>query len=468
MNINSFIGVVAVFVLVALNGFFVAGEFALVKVRSTRIDQLVAEGNRRAKVVHTQIHHLDNYIAATQLGITLASLALGWIGEPSLAHLVDLLFVWMGGQASEGLAHGLAVAVSFAVITALHIILGELVPKSIALQRSESTALFVSLPLLGFSRLFYPFIFMMNSIGNTVVRLLGMQVASEENTVHSVEELEMLVVQSRQAGVLEQQEEVLLRRVFNFEDTMAQQVMLPRTEIVGVPVTISCEDLQATLAHERYTRLPVYEDTIDTIIGVVHLKDVFELGHTPSRSAVFDIRSLLRPVLTVPETTSIGILLTQMRSSQTHFAVVIDEYGGTAGIVTMEDIVEEIVGEVQDEFDTREEGVYSEVEVQADGSSLVDGLMIVDAFAERFGVHVEQTHANTIGGYMLEQLDRLPQIGDIVLVDGQQLRVEEMDHMRIARIHVILKRTSQRLSRTEVPSVGADEAREHEQDIRDV
>lgn len=312
MDITSLFGVLAVFALVATNGFFVAGEFALVKVRSTRIDQLVSEGKSTAKVVQNQLSHLDTYIAATQLGITLASLALGWIGEPSLAHLIEPLFVWIGGAAAEDIAHTLAIAISFLLITALHIILGELVPKSIALQRSERTSLFVSRPLLLFSRLFRPFILVMNGTGNTIVRALGMQVASEQAAVHSVEELEMLVVQSRQAGILEQQEEVLLRRVFDFEEKTAQQVMIPRTEVVGIPITITFEQLQARFAHERYTRLPVYEGTIDSILGVIHIKDIFAQTCTPSHDS-FDIHHLLRPVLAIPETTSISTLLTQMR-----------------------------------------------------------------------------------------------------------------------------------------------------------
>lgn len=436
MDVPSLFGVLAVFGLVATNGFFVAGEFALVKVRSTRIDQLVSEGKSGARVVQAQLSHLDNYIAATQLGITLASLALGWIGEPSLAHLIDPLFVWVGGADAESIANSIAIAISFLLITALHIILGELVPKSIALQRSEGTSLFVARPLLLFSRLFHPFIFLMNGVGNMVVRALGMHVASEQASVHSVEELEMLVVQSRQAGILESQEEELLRRVFDFEEKMVQQVMIPRTEVVGVPITASFEQIQAAFAQERYTRLPVYEGTIDTIVGIIHIKDVFALAHTPSHDS-FDIHHLLRPALAVPETTSISTLLTKMRTTHNHFAIVIDEYGGTAGTVTLEDIVEEIVGEVQDEFDTHEEGVYSEVEVQEDGSSLVDGLMMIDAFAERFGVQTQETHANTIGGYILEQLDRLPQEGDAITIGNVRLIVEEMDHMRIARVRVI-------------------------------
>ncbi|GCE11462.1 hemolysin family protein [Tengunoibacter tsumagoiensis] len=436
VDLNALLGLGAVVLLVAANGFFVASEFALVKIRSTRIDQLVAEGNQRAKTVQMQIHHLDTYIAATQLGITLASLALGWVGEPALAHLIEPLFAWIGGPTAATLSHTLAVIISFSLITAFHIIMGELVPKSIALQLSEETALFVARPLLIFARVFRPFIHLMNSIGNGVVRLLGLHVNSEHTAVHSVEELEMLVAQSRQGGILDAGEEALLYHVFDFGDKTVQQVMLPRTEIVGVPVTIQSQELQALFAREQYTRLPVYEKTLDSIIGMVHLKDVFSWLQNHSPSDLFDLRSLLRPLLYVTEVTTIEATLTQMRNKRIHLAIIIDEYGATAGMVTMEDIVEELVGEVQDEFDTQERGVRPEVEHSPDGSCSVDGLMSLDAFREQFGLQSDHSHANTLGGYIFEQLDRLPQVGDTIQANSYVLRVEEMDIRRIARVHV--------------------------------
>jgi CBS domain containing-hemolysin-like protein len=436
VDISSLLGLGAVFALVAANGFFVAAEFALVKVRTTRIDQLVAEGHSAAKTVQKQIQHLDTYIASTQLGITLASLALGWIGEPTLSHLIEPLFTWIGGEAVETLAHSLAITISFALITAFHIVLGELVPKSIALQRSEGTSLFVARPLLLFTRLLRPFILLMNGIGNAVVHLLGLQAAGEHAAVHSVEELEMLVAQSRKGGVLDAQEEVLLHHVFGFGEKTAQQVMLPRREIVAVPTTASFEELQAVLVQEQYTRLPIYEDTLDTIVGMVHLKDVFTWQHTDTSQGSFTLQQILRPVLYATQTTSIEVVFTQMRNKRIHLAIVIDEYGSTAGMVTLEDIVEEIVGEVQDEFDTREQGVRSEVEILADGSSSVDGLMSLGAFCERFGAEIKQSHTRTLGGYVFERLGRLAQVGDTVLLEGYQLCVEEMDHRRIARVHI--------------------------------
>jgi putative hemolysin len=435
VDISSLLGVVAVFALVAANGFFVAGEFALVKVRATRIEQLVSEGVGAAKVVQSQIQHLDTYIASTQLGITLASLALGWIGEPSLSHLIEPLFDWIGGGAAQTLSHSLAIVISFVLITGFHIVLGELVPKSIALQSSEKTSLFVARPLLLFTRLLHPFILLMNSVGNAVVRLFGMEATSEHASVHSVEELEMLVAQSRQGGVLDAQEEAFLHHVFIFGETSVQAVMLPRSEVVGVPNTISLEELKQTFAQEQYTRLPVYEENLDSIIGMVHLKDVFSWLQSEKKQP-FSLPEILRPVLYVTQTSSIEAVFAQMRSKRIHLAIVIDEYGGTAGMVTLEDIVEEIVGEVQDEFDTRERGVRQEVEVLPDGSSSVDGLMSLSSFSEQFNIDTRKYHSRTVGGFVFEKLGRIARHGDTVSTQEYLLRVEEMDGRRIARVRV--------------------------------
>ncbi len=436
LDAGSLVGVLAVCALVATNGFFVAAEFGLVKVRQTRIDELAAEGKSAALVVQDELKHLDSYIAATQLGITLASLALGWIGEPSLAHLIEPLFAFAGDAAAIELAHSAAVAISFFLITMLHIVLGELVPKSIALQRSEGTALFVARPLYLFARLFRPFIVLMNGFGNLVVRALGMQATSEHASVHTVKELEMLVAQSHKAGLLDNEEEVLLRRVFDFGDKTAQQVMVPRTEIVGIPGDITLEQLREKVAEEHYTRLPVYEGTLDNIIGLVHIKDVFALVSKRRSDEPFTVQSILRPVLNVPKTASITKLMALMQNKKAHLTVVIGEYGETAGIVTLEDIMEEIVGEVQDEFDTLEEGVRSEVELQADGSYSVDGLMSINAFAEKFGMSFGDIYYATIAGYVLGELSRIPKVGDTVYIDEYRLQVEAMDHLRIARLRV--------------------------------
>ena len=436
MELSSLLGVLAVFALVAANGFFVAAEFALVRVRATRIEQLVAEGRSVAHVVKNQIQHLDNYLASTQLGITLASLALGWIGEPSLAHLLEPLFAWVGGAAAETLAHSAAVTISFLLITALHIILGELVPKSIALQRTEGTALVIAGPLFVFTQMLRPFILFMNGMGNAVVRLLGLRAAGEQGLVHTVEELEMLVAQSRQSGILDTEEERMLYHVFGFGEKKVADIMLPRSEMVAIPSTITLSELQQTFARESYTRLPVYEDTPDNVIGMIHLKDVFTWLQTGAAPETFPLGQMLRPVLDVTEQTTIEVVFAQMRTRRIHLAIVFDEYGTTAGMVTLEDVVEEIVGEVQDEFDTREQGVRPEIEHLPDGSASVDGLMNLTAFCEHFGLKQPEASSHTLGGYVMEHLGRLAQVNDAVELDTALLRVEELDGRRVARVHM--------------------------------
>jgi CBS domain containing-hemolysin-like protein len=445
LEVGSILGLSAVFALVALNGFFVAAEFALVSVRKTRIEQLVAEGKPSAKAVQNAIQHLDNYIAATQLGITLASLALGWIGEPSLAHLIEpVLGLFLPGGAAGPLSDTVAIVIAFILITSLHIVMGELAPKTVALQRAEGTALFVTPPLNIFRQIFRPFIWLLNNTGRLVVRIFGLDSGDEHARVHSVEELEMLVTESREAGYLDRDEEVLLRRVFDFGDKTARQVMIPRTEVVGVPEKATLQTLISLAADERYTRYPVYHNSLDNIIGVIHVKDLFGLvrnGFSPEHAnQTFKLSQIMRPVLNVPDTVHVADLLTQMRARQAHIAVVIDEYGGTAGIVTLEDILEEIVGDVRDEFDTKEGGVEEEIEAGPNGTTLVSGLYQLQDARERFDLPIEEEELDeydTLGGYIQGRLGRIPTIGDSIIVGDYKLQVEQMDGLRLDRVSFI-------------------------------
>lgn len=304
MDIGSVVGVLAVFALVAINGFFVAAEFALVKIRATRVEQLVLEGNAIARVLQRQTSHLDSYIAATQLGITLASLALGWIGEPSLAHLIEPLFSWIGNASTaEGIATSIAVAISFVLITGFHIVLGELVPKSIALQRTERVSLFIAVPLLVFARVFRPFIVLMNGLGNSIVRLLGLSTGGEHEAVHTVEELEIIVAQSRKAGILDPEEEVLLRHVFDFGDKTAGDILTPRSDIVAVAQNTPLDEAARISYTSGYTRLPVYRETLDQIVGVLHAKDLLHAREDASISGTAPgIETLMRPASFALET----------------------------------------------------------------------------------------------------------------------------------------------------------------------
>ena len=361
------VSLVLVVLLVLLNGFFVAAEFALVSVRRTRIDQLVMERKARARGVQKALSRLDTYIAATQLGITMASLALGFIGEPALAHLFEpIMGRFLPATGATITAHSLAVVVAFAIATALHIVFGELAPKSIALQRPEATALWVTAPLDIFLRVFKPFIFVLNGIGNAVVRMLGFEPAGEHASVHSVEELELIVRSSREAGVVDAQQEYMVAGVFEFAGSHAREIMTPRTEVEAVPVGVSLGELARMASEGSHSRLPIYDGDLDHILGVVHVKDVLQalrLQEVGDDAAPFDVRNIMRKVLFVAESLPLDRLMAQLRLGRMHLAVVVDEFGGTAGLVTFEDLLEEIVGDVADEFDTGRE----QIEEQPDG-----------------------------------------------------------------------------------------------------
>jgi putative hemolysin len=440
---ESILGVLAVFLLVMANAFFVAAEFSLVGARRTRIEQLALEGNTAAKAAQHAIGHLDSYIAATQLGITLASLGLGWIGEPAIGHLFDPLLRLLPANWASTVGHSISIAIAFALVTMLHIILGELTPKAIALQRPETVALFVIRPTALFLVIFRPVIRIMNGMGNWIVRLLGFEPASQHANVHSPEELEMLVHSSREAGLLSETEERLLRRVFDFSDVQMRQVMRPRIEVDAVAVDTPLPELLQLISARHHSRYPVYQGSMDTVVGILHAKDLLDaIAAQPqlltTDSAPFDLVSILRKPLFIPQTTGVDGVLEQMQRSKTHIAIVIDEYGGMDGIATMEDILEELVGEVQDEFDTEANPIETEGDV-----TLVDGLVSLDDVSERFGEPGGKVSSTTIGGYVAERLDRIPVLGDTVPFGDYDLRVEEMDGMRASKVSFIKRPVTQ-------------------------
>ncbi|HEY7975475.1 MAG TPA: hemolysin family protein [Ktedonobacterales bacterium] len=436
MDTGSILGVLAVFALVATNGFFVAAEFALVKVRVTRVEQLVQEGNALARIVQRQTSHLDSYIAATQLGITLASLALGWVGEPSLAHLVEPLFQWVGSVwAAEGIANTVAIAFSFALITAFHIVLGELVPKSIALQRTERVSLFVAVPLLVFARVFRPFIAFMNGVGNAIVRLLGFSSGGEHESVHSVEELEIIVAQSRKAGVLDAEEEVLLRHIFDFSDKTARDVLTPRSDIVALAHDTTVTEAARVCFESGYTRLPVYRETLDQIVGILHAKDLLG-AHADDGGATPTVESLARPASFVLESQHLGDVLTIFRQEGTHLALVVDEYGQVDGLVTMEDVLEEIVGQIQDEHDVGED---IPIRQRQDGVWVVAGPESYESVRETIGLPEipddERGQYATLPGLLMLRLGRLPRVGDRLRLEPDwEIEVAAMDGRRVRQV----------------------------------
>jgi CBS domain containing-hemolysin-like protein len=429
--------VVAVIVLVLANGFFVSAEFAIVAVRRSRLQQLAEEGRRGAKAAREVVRHLDRYIAACQLGITMASLALGWIGEPALARHLEPLLLPIAGRFAWASAHGIAVGAAFTVITALHIVLGELAPKGLALQHPEGTTLWVSRPLHWFYNVFRWPIGVLNAVGNAVLRMFGMRPASGEELVHSAEELDLLLQASEQAGEVEPAEARIASRAFQFADITAGELLTPRTEVEAVPVASTLPDLLARAREVRHSRLPVYEDSLDHILGVLYLRDLFRfLGPDHPR---FDVRAVLRPALTVPTTKRADALLDEMRAARQELAVVVDEYGGTAGVVTLHDLLEGLVGRIDEEPPVPGERA-TPLAAAPDGSQLFDGLTRLRDFEDATGIEVpeeDRQAADTLGGLIMLRLGRLPRAGDEVELGGRRLRVERLRRHRVAEARLL-------------------------------
>jgi CBS domain containing-hemolysin-like protein len=433
--LSDWIGLLFVIILVLINGFFVAAEFSLVSVRKTRIAERVARGDTGAKAVQRAIEDPDRFIAATQLGITLASLGLGWIGEPALSHLIEPLFAWLPGQIAGTAAHIAAASIlAFVLITSLHVVVGELMPKSIALQQAERTALLVARPTLWVEHLFRPFIWALNGTGNFLLRLLGFNRASEKEHLHSVEELKMLVDASEEGGVLETQESEMIHAVFDFGAMTAHQMMVPRTEMITLDVDTPIGEVCDFAAQHQHNKYPVHENDLDHIVGILHVKDLVPAMRLPPDQQPA-LRQLMREPLAVPDTIGVNDLLARFRQRKQHIAILLDEFGGTAGIVTLQDIMDELVGEVADVFGPDE----PEVQRLPDGRIRLDGLMLLTDFNDLFALNLTDPNYETIAGYMLGKLDRIPKAGDEVDVpvndrETLRLRVDVMDGKRIAWI----------------------------------
>ena len=419
----------AVAFLVLANAFFVAAEFSLVSVRRTRIAELVAQGNVSAKSVQKALENPDRVIAATQLGITLASLGLGWIGEPALTHWLQPVVSLFAYDLQDEVSHSLSVGIAFSIITFLHVVVGELAPKSIALQNPEGTSLVVARPTLWTELIFKPIILVLNGSGNLLLRMIGIKPAAGHQLVHSVEELRMLVSASADEGVVEQDEREMLDAIFDLGELAVGQVMVPRTEILAVEADTPLDELLNLVTQNTFTKLPVYEDNLDQIIGILHVKDLLRTLYKPEGSQM-SARAITREAIYVPETIPVNVLLHQFRINRQHIAIVLDEHGGTAGLVTLEDLLEEIVGEVSDQFDQ----VTLEIQPQPDGSHLIDGMTLIEEVNQRLGLNLSDPHYYTIAGYILSQLGRIPRVGDSVEKDGVHWRVEAMDGLRIASV----------------------------------
>jgi CBS domain containing-hemolysin-like protein len=422
----------AVLALVLLNGFFVAAEFALVSVRPTRIDQLIEQGNRMARLVKRAQADPNRFISAAQVGITMASLGLGWIAEPALASIIEPIFEPFIDEHARIGVHLIAGVLAYFLITLLHIVLGEQVPKMIALQRSEATILATAGPVGWIAVPFRPLIALLYWLTALVLKPLGLTWQGEHHLVYSEEELKMLVTASQQQGYLEESEQELITRVIGFADIKADEVMVPRTEMVVLSAAATLAEVTETVAASGHARYPVYGDHLDDIIGIFHVKDVYRF-QVRGRQEPFNLRRMVRAPIIVPAAMALDELLAMMKRQRTHVAIVLDEYGGTAGMVTLEDVLERIVGDVRDEFEVGAD----EVEISENGETHLSGLLSIAEVNERFALAIDDPFYNTIGGYVFGQLGRRPEIGDEVRADGHVFRIEAMDGLRIDRLQLI-------------------------------
>lgn len=415
------------------NGFFVASEFAMVKVRKTRIEQLVNEGNFNAKIALEAIKDLDKFIAAVQLGVTISSIGLGWVGESTLAHIIEPIFVFLPGISQTIATHTVSVSIAFALITFLHVVIGELIPKSIALEFTEKTALVVAKPMQVITFIFSPFIWLLNGFGNFVLKLFNIPHTHKGSLVHSTEELDMLVNASYNGGVLNETEKEMLHNVFKFSDLTAKQVMIPRTDMVCIPIDMPLEELNKLAAESQYTRYPVYEEDIDHITGLVHVKDLYSLS---LKDEVCPIEKIQRDILMVPETITMDNLVLEFKKRKGQMAIVVDEFGGTSGLITLEDVLEEIFGEVQDEFDEEE----CDIKEVAPNTYLANSIMRLDEFAEFFNIdekEIDDEDIDTIGGLVVKLLGRLAEVNDTVKIHDLTFVVKEVDGARITKLEII-------------------------------
>jgi putative hemolysin len=428
-----------ILVLVALNAFFTSVEFASVAARRTRIELLAEEGNSAAKIVKGWLENpgsRSRLIAACQLGITIVSLALGALGENTFQGLLSPTFSRMALSPSlqrlSGVLAALPLILSLIIITSIHVVIGEQVPKVATLHQPERVALLGAQPMNVFSIVFKWFIDVLDWATKLVLRLFGLQVVGEHSLIYTVDELRQIISESEEGGVLEPPEREMLESVFDFGELLVRQVMVPRTEIVAIEATTKLDEIIGTVKQYSYTKLPVYEADLDQIVGILHVKDVLHVMGQPDCQSI-TARELARETLYIPETLPVNDLLHQFRNNRQHIAIVLDEFGGTAGLVTLEDLLEEIVGEVSDQFDLS----TPEIQNQPDGSVLIDGLTLIEAVNQQLGLNLSDPHYDTIAGYFLGKLGHIPNIGDAIESGGVKLKVESMDGLRIAQLSLL-------------------------------
>jgi putative hemolysin len=432
---ESGLRLLVVFLLVAANGFFVAAEFALVTARKTRIDALAAEGSRSAAAVRRAIDDPNRFISSCQLGITMASLALGWVGEDTIATMLEPIFEHYIPLAAVGIAsHTVAIVLAFALITFLHITLGEQMPKMIALQRGEATALLSVRPVTIVGLVFRPFILLLSWFTELILRVVGLSWQAEHHQAYSIEDLKALIRSTRGKTGAEDDSDNIAERALDFSALHSRQVMVPRTEMIAVPAQVSLERLRELMLRHEHSRYPVYEGSPDNIVGVLSAKHLAAILLNPSSPEidVFDIRPHMSPPVFVPESMGAQRLLAELKLRRSHLAIVVDEYGATAGIVTLRDILDRIAGEVRDESEVEP----PRVQRLPDGAALVDGLTLLTDLHEEFQIKLTDPDYDTLGGFVFGRLGRRPSVGDAVEVAEYRFTIDEVDGLRVARVRV--------------------------------
>lgn len=430
LEISPVSGLIIGLFLVALNGFFVAAEFALVKVRPTQIDPHVTRGSKRGRVARHMIHHLDAYISATQLGITFASLGLGWVGEPAFAWLLEPLLAKLPGV-SPAVTHSISLTFAFAVITVLHIVLGELAPKSLAIREAEATTLWTAVPLYFFYKVTFPIIWVLNHSANAILRIFGIQPMGGTEHAHNEEELRLILASSA-GSELSSAKRQLLGNIFELSTRIARQVMVPRGDVVYLSTERPLAENLKVARDSGHTRLPLCKgDDLDRVIGMIHIKDLFR-----TESPVVALEEVSRKIPMVPETLTLDRLLRRMRTEKMHLAAVLDEYGGVSGIVTLENVIEEIVGSIEDEFDAER----PELVAKGEDTYLVSGSMLVADLEDELELEFSDRDEDTVGGIVLSELGRRPMEGDRVIVGPLTIEVVEMMRNRVKSVRLKVDR----------------------------
>ncbi|WP_019244190.1 MULTISPECIES: hemolysin family protein [Bacillus] len=416
-------------ILIALTGFFVATEFAMVKVRTTRINQLVEEGKAGSKAAHQVVTHLDEYLSACQLGITVTALGLGWLGEPTVERLLFPIFERLNVDAT--ISHVLSFIIAFVAVTFLHVVVGELAPKTVAIQKAETITLLFAKPLIWFYKIMYPFIWLLNGSARLLVGIFGLKPTSEHEMSHSEEEVRMILSESYKSGEINQTELTYMNNIFEFDNRIAKEIMVPRTSITTVAIDDTLEQILTLVDTEKYSRYPVVDGDKDSIVGILNIKDILS-AQRKFKPTDQPLPQIMKPIISIIETVPINDLLLKMQKERTQMAILFDEYGGTSGLVTIEDILEEIVGEIRDEFDADE---VADIRKITDSHFIISSMVLIEEVNDLLGIHLSEEEVDTIGGWVLTQKYEVS-VGDIIESEGYRFKIMEMDGLQILFLEV--------------------------------